>query len=524
MQPEVVDHYIAKGYHLMTPGWLSGWKNQIEHVMGFDQSSARKFFQETAKTLLLVDTATDANSDRLLSQMSDYLQIPAERVYVGLDHYSRLLQRMVSDAQSSDQKRQLDAAIKQQSEYAMVADLLGKLTDQKSEYDIIHALVDTFQMLLAPELCCYLPWEDDDFGQPVCSNGGDAASIDDLIDPGAGDYALLGDNGFWVRISSSEESFGFIVIDKIAFPQYRSRYLNMALLIRNVAVLAISHARSFQKLSDLSHESGKGEVAREMVHNAGNVLNSINISVQQLQARFEKSATSTLPAIVALMREQGAGLGEFMVSDPKGKKLPDYFEQLAKSVTHERQQWRDNLFELAESVDHVRAIVQSQSASLKSDETREAVSPAKLLNRLLGMQAESIKQHDIQLDRNIGAVPACALQKHKVMQVLGNLLKNAIEALATIDAHPRKLDVKIEMLGYDRFYFEICDNGPGIDEEIREKVFAHGYSTKDGHSGFGLHSAANLAGEMGGRLTCTEGENGAGTCFRLELPFGMLHV
>jgi len=155
MQPEVVDHFIAKGYHLITPGWLSGWKNQIEHIMGFDQTSARAFFQETAKTLLLVDTASDPHSESKLAEMAEYLKIPAERVAVGLDFYSQLLLGLVDAAKREEEQYALVEALKQQSEYAMVADLLGKLTDQKSEYDITHALLDTFQMLLAPELCCY---------------------------------------------------------------------------------------------------------------------------------------------------------------------------------------------------------------------------------------------------------------------------------------------------------------------------------------------------------------------------------
>lgn len=524
MQPEVVDHYISKGFHLITPGWLSGWKNQLEHKMGFDQASARACYGETAKTLMLVDTGTLENSEQLLAELSTYLDIPTERIDVGVEYYSQLLHRLIDDVQSKEHRQRLDEALKQQSEYAMVSELLGQLTDQKAEYDIIHSLLTTFQMLLAPQTCCYLPTEDDGFGQPVCMGQTLSQASIAAIDVSASDYGLLAADGFWIAISSAEESYGVIVIENLAFPQYRSRYLNMALMIRKVAALAINHARNFQKLSDLSHASGKGEVAREVVHNAGNVLNSINISVQHLQSLHEKSVTRTLPAIVGLMREQGDGLGEFITSDPKGRKLPDYFAQLATGVESEHQLWGQQFTELSEFVEHVRAIIQSQSASLRGDEAREPINPTKLLNRMIDMYADSIAQHEIHLNRKMGAVPACALQKHKVMQVLGNLLKNAIEALATIDATQRKLDVNLEMVGSDRFCFAICDHGPGISDELREKVFAHGFSTKEGHSGFGLHSAANLASEMHGRLTCRAGDNGVGACFRLELPLGMLHV
>jgi len=524
MQPQLVNHYMAKGYHLITPGWLSGWKNQIEHVMGFDQQSARRFFQETAKRLLLVDTGTDAESAGRLADMAEYLDIPSERIKVGLDFYSHLLKRLSRDFMTEDVQESLDEALKQQAEYAMVADLLGRLTDQKSEYDISNSLITTFQMLLAPKQCSYIPWEDNDFGQPLSSEPDYATEAQASIDPAGGDYAWIDEDGFWVRISSSDETFGFIAVEKIAFPQHRSRYLNMALLIRNVAALAINHARDFQTISDLSHDSGKAEVAREVIHNAGNVLNSINISVQQMQSQLEKSSVRSLPAIVALMQEQGEKLGAFITSDPKGKQIPAYFEQLAQAVGSEQQQWRDDLTQMAEHVEHVRAIIQSQSGSLESNEAKETIDPARLLNRSLGHFSDRIEELKIDLQRKTGTVPTCALQKHKVMQVLENLLKNAIESLALVDDRPRKIELKTEMVGSDQFCFEICDNGLGISTEIKEKVFSHGFSTKEGHSGFGLHSAANLAVEMGGRLILSHAEGRVGVCFRLELPMVKNHA
>jgi len=341
------------------------------------------------------------------------------------------------------------------------------------------------------------------------------------IDVQSGDYAWLGDDGFWVKISNEDETLGLIAVEKLSFPEYRNHYLNMALLICNVATLAISHARDFQKLSDLSHDAGKAEVAREVIHNAGNVLNSVNIAVEQLQLSVEKSAVASLPAIVALMKEQGDNLGEFITTDPKGSKLPAYFEQLATSVEDERQVWRKTIAELADSVAHVRAIVQSQSGSLVTDESKEMLNPAKLLNQSLGMFDASIQQQKIHLEKIIEEVPTCFLQRHKVMQVLNNLIMNAIEALASVDPVARELKVRLGMMSKHRFVFEISDNGSGIDKNLVEKVFTHGFSSKEGHTGFGLHSAANLAAEMKGKLICAKDVALGGACFRLELPLDM---
>jgi len=64
----------------------------------------------------------------------------------------------------------------------------------------------------------------------------------------------------------------------------------------------------------------------------------------------------------------------------------------------------------------------------------------------------------------------------------------------------------------------VTDNGVGIEAGSLPKLFAHGFTTRsDGH-GFGLHSAANAAGEMGGRLSAASDGPGCGATFTLELP------
>jgi signal transduction histidine kinase len=64
----------------------------------------------------------------------------------------------------------------------------------------------------------------------------------------------------------------------------------------------------------------------------------------------------------------------------------------------------------------------------------------------------------------------------------------------------------------------VRDNGIGIPPENLIKIFNHGFTTKrDGH-GFGLHSGANAAKEMGGSLTAESNGPGLGATFTLELP------
>ena len=99
-----------------------------------------------------------------------------------------------------------------------------------------------------------------------------------------------------------------------------------------------------------------------------------------------------------------------------------------------------------------------------------------------------------------------------------NLMRNAKEALDKADGLEKKMTLRVERCWEDRFAVSVIDNGIGIGEETMKKLFQHGFTTrKEGH-GFGLHSGALAAKEMGGALTVTSEGEGCGATFRLELP------
>jgi signal transduction histidine kinase len=69
-----------------------------------------------------------------------------------------------------------------------------------------------------------------------------------------------------------------------------------------------------------------------------------------------------------------------------------------------------------------------------------------------------------------------------------------------------------------RMKIAVIDNGIGIPKENMDRIFGHGFTTrKDGH-GFGLHSGALTAQELGGTLTVFSEGSGRGSKFTLELP------
>jgi C4-dicarboxylate-specific signal transduction histidine kinase len=110
------------------------------------------------------------------------------------------------------------------------------------------------------------------------------------------------------------------------------------------------------------------------------------------------------------------------------------------------------------------------------------------------------------------------MDKHKVLQILVNLVRNAKHALVDSGRKDKRLTVRVGPRGDERFAVSIDDNGIGIAPQNITRIFAHGFTTKKNGHGFGLHSGVLAAQEMGGSLTVESQGAGRGATFTLELP------
>jgi C4-dicarboxylate-specific signal transduction histidine kinase len=148
----------------------------------------------------------------------------------------------------------------------------------------------------------------------------------------------------------------------------------------------------------------------------------------------------------------------------------------------------------------------------------EMLTPVDLFEDALRMNAAALSRHDIEVVREFRPAPAVWMGRHKVLQILINVIRNAKYALDDGLQPNRRLVLRIEPDG-ETIRFVISDNGVGIPPENLTRIFSHGFTTrKDGH-GFGLHSSALAAHEMGGRLTGHSDGPGRGATFILELPY-----
>ena len=148
----------------------------------------------------------------------------------------------------------------------------------------------------------------------------------------------------------------------------------------------------------------------------------------------------------------------------------------------------------------------------------ETIPAVSLVEDALQINAAGLTRHQVRVEREFLDTPVVSVEKHKVLQILVNLISNAKYALSEGAADPRLLRIQIRLQPEGKFQIRVTDNGMGILAENLDRIFAHGFTTRAKGHGFGLHSGALAAREMGGSLTVQSDGPGRGATFILELP------
>lgn len=277
-------------------------------------------------------------------------------------------------------------------------------------------------------------------------------------------------------------------------------------------------AQAHQQLLEVSRQAGMAEVATSVLHNVGNVLNSINVSSSLIEDKVRTSKAPNLAKAVALFQEHTGDLPGFLANDPRGRQLPAYLSSLADHLNGEQNDLLQELKSLAHNVDHVKEIIAMQQSYARVVGVAETLPVVDLVEDALRLNAGAMERHQVKVMREYFEVPPILVDKHKVLQILVNLIRNAKYALDDKGHTDKRLVLQVGLNGNNTVKICVIDNGIGIAAENLTRIFEHGFTTrKEGH-GFGLHNGALAAKELGGSLTAQSEGPGRGAKFTLELP------
>ena len=274
-----------------------------------------------------------------------------------------------------------------------------------------------------------------------------------------------------------------------------------------------------RQLIETSRHAGMADVATGVLHNVGNVLNSVSVSATLVAERLRHSRVANLQRATTMLRDQNGDLAEFLTTDPKGKLIPEYLGTVADQLMTEQTELIEEMGSVGQHIEHIKEIVAMQQNYAKVSGVYENLPPAELVEDALRLNVAAFERHHIEVAREFDRrTPAVFVDRHKVLQILINLLRNAKHAMQEVNERERRMVIRVGMASADRIKIEVCDNGIGISADHLTKIFNHGFTTKKNGHGFGLHSGANAAKEMGGSLMGRSDGPGAGAEFTLELP------
>jgi signal transduction histidine kinase len=281
--------------------------------------------------------------------------------------------------------------------------------------------------------------------------------------------------------------------------------------------LAAAHTDGLQnELAAVSRTAGMAEIATGVLHNVGNVLNSLNVSVTMISDQVRGSRVAGLTRSLELVDSFPGGMPAFLGTD-KGKVLPTYLSTVSKRLAEENARMLDELDSINRNVDHIKTIVAMQQSYARPSGLKAPVVIAELIDDALRMGESSFARHGIDVVKDYAGAVVLVSDRHKLLQIMINLISNARHALKERPGPPQQLIVCVRSTE-TTVAITIADSGVGIPAENLDKIFRHGFTTKEGGHGFGLHASANAARELGGSLRAASDGPGRGAQFTLELP------
>ena len=486
----LVDAAVAQGSYLMSPAWLRDWRLHIAEL-GFTPDTVGEFYRDFAHQLVLLDTGVEPMVQRDASEFSKATGLPYHSIAVGLDHVRLILGKAVLEwrlAQTQFDNQQNERAHRTElADHACALDLLGKLTLPRQEAEVIAAIEDLFRMLFAPNKLQYLGVEHKPRGAVPSSQPG----LRDLPLSLASPYVWTADgNGFALLFAHDGQELGRILVDGLAFVQYRERYLNMALSMTGVCALALESARARKRLVEAEKMASLGVMVAGIAH-------EINTPVG-----VSALATSTVQRATTKLAES------FAARTMTQSDLQTYFND----AQFQTGLVLSNLQRIGRLIDAFR-----QVAVNGLPQTRSPMRLGRCIQDVISSLGERMSQG--QFTVRVACDDHLEIQSYPGdwSSILTNLVSNSLQ-------HGFKgrdrgcISISARQNG-TQLLIEYTDDGNGLSVEVRKRIFDPFFTTDlQNGMGLGMHLVYNVITQrMGGTIACQDPVD-RGAHFHIEVP------
>ena len=245
---DILDRFLQDGALLILPGWLRDWEAHVDARWPSDRKGAQAFFRALAKKVLLLDTGVYPKIDHELRSFAKFLRLPYEAYPAGLGYFKLSLSQIVGSWRLEREKEGIEdhmAVVRQQmSDYARIGQLLGAVTNVKSEEDAQAGVLELFRVLLCPQKVVLHPTESfSDIPGP------EGSPWDRIIALNA-DHAWADDRkSVYLKIAHDRKLLGILELAGFGDAERRDHDLNLALALARISGLALMKVRNSLALS-----------------------------------------------------------------------------------------------------------------------------------------------------------------------------------------------------------------------------------------------------------------------------------
>jgi NO-binding membrane sensor protein with MHYT domain len=299
-------------------------------------------------------------------------------------------------------------------------------------------------------------------------------------------------------------------------------YLGIGVAAVTFVILAIAFLSSNYKESlnqeqfEKSRQLVMAEISASVLHNVGNVLNSVNVSANLVAEKVTNSKLSGIIKLSTLFNDHKSNMAEFF-NDERGVKALEYLTMLGKQWHDEQIDLTNEMARINKNLSLIKEIISTQQELSKTSGYDQIVSVNELIEEAL-LISGLYQKKDITLVKEFAKLNPITTDKVKILQVFVNLLRNAKDAVLESGKANMIITIKTYTINDNRIGIEVTDNGVGIGDKNINKIFSYGYTTKVHGHGFGLHTSALAINAIGGKINITSPGLKEGATVALEIP------
>jgi signal transduction histidine kinase len=272
---------------------------------------------------------------------------------------------------------------------------------------------------------------------------------------------------------------------------------------------------AYKKLLEQAHREGMADIAADILHNIGNILNSVNVSVHMLEESIGSPVIDDIIMAGRLLDENMQKLNEFICNNPKGKKLMNFYIKLGASAERMEKQLRYNLDRIKGKIGAIDEAISAQQSYARADTDLEEHPLVPILEDALKLNQDTFEKAGISVARDYRNSFKAQIHRAKLFYVIFNIISNARDAMSETDPTEKKLSISLYENRTGK-YLKIKDNGTGIPSGIKDSIFDYGFTTKHGNFGYGLYSCSCYMADMGGSIRVESDGEGKGASFILR--------